>query len=274
VVQGSFFIDNKTRGATMNLGNFLRTILSKGAGRAMRNKILWLAIATTICTAVLAAVVVPHMLDVRALRREMDSLPDTSPFDETWLEMNPDYVGWLRIDGTEVDFPVVRGSDNVRYLTTTFRGEENIGGAIFMDYRITDLDSPHIIIYGHQLRTETRVPLMFGGLEYFICDDYLAAHPTIAFMENSVKREFEIFSARETDIHDPAYQLNFNREGAFASFLERNGAPPNSTQIITLSTCIGVNNDRRLIVQGSLVRTVPVTIEYTETGWTIISAEG
>ena len=86
----------------------------------------------------LAFFVIPHVRDLRAIRRELANLPNLSPFDAYWQDANPNYVGWLRIDSTNIDFPIVRGTDNVRYLTTTFRGEENIAGAIFMDYSISD----------------------------------------------------------------------------------------------------------------------------------------
>lgn len=92
-------------------------------------------------------------------------------------------------------------------------------------------------------------------------------------MANDRMHEFEIFAARQTNIHDPAYQLDFTAEGAFAAFLERNNAPPNATQILTLSTCIGTNNDLRMIVQGTLIRSISVTTEYNENGWTIAVPE-
>jgi len=242
--------------------------------RQKRQRLIFcLLIVSTICAVVLAAIVIPHVRDLRAIRREIASLPDISPFDAYWQEANPHYVGWLHIEGTNVDFPVVRGSDNVRYLTTTFRGEENIVGAIFMDYRNTIPYDPHIIIYGHQARDERGNHLMFGSLHYFVDEQHKAAHPYIVFMANDTIYQFEIFSARQTDIHDPAYQLDFTADGAFAAFLERNGAPPDAAQIITLSTCIGVNNDRRMIVQGALIRSIAVATEYIENGWTIIMPE-
>lgn len=235
--------------------------------------ILCLAVATTLCAVVLAFIVMPHVSDFRAFRREQASLPNLSPFDEHWLEINPDYVGWLRIGGTIVDFPVVRGSDNMKYLTTTFCGEENVVGAIFMDYRNVSRNEPHIIIYGHQAQDEAQNPLMFSTLHLFVDEQHMAEHPLIVFMENNKMHEFEIFAARMTDINDPAYHLDFSAPGDFEVFLERNGAPADVAQIITLSTCIGTNNDRRMIVQGALRRTVPVTAEYGETGWTIIMPE-
>ncbi|MCL2225010.1 MAG: class B sortase [Defluviitaleaceae bacterium] len=233
--------------------------------------ILCLAVIATLCAVVLAFFVVPRVWDLQAIRREMAELPNLSPFDAYWQKSNPHYVGWLQIDGTNIDFPVVRGTDNVRYLTTTFRGEENMVGAIFMDYRNTDLSAPHIIIYGHEARTETGESLMFGCLYRFTNAAHKAAHPTITFFENDTMHEFQIFAARRTDIFDPAYQLDFSGSGAFAAFLERIGKHGTSpTQIITLSTCIGTNNDLRMIVQGALIRSIPIITEQDEAGdWTI-----
>jgi hypothetical protein len=115
---------------------------------------------------------------------------------------------------------------------------------------------------------------MFGSLHKFLDEEFMAAHPTINFMENNRLFEFEIFSARLTDIHDPAYRINFSAEGSFENFLERNGAPLDATQIITLSTCVGANTDARLIVQGALRRVVNVTTEYNNGGgWNIIMKE-
>jgi sortase B len=216
--------------------------------------IICIAVISTLCAAVLAFKVIPYVSDVIALRREQASLPDISPFDAQWLEINPDYAGWIRIEGTSINFPVVRGADNEKYLHTTFRGEKNILGAIFMDYRCTGDDLPHIIIYGHQARTEGDNRLMFGELFDFLEEEHLAKHSVIQFMKNDRLSEFEIFSVRETDIHDPAYQLNFSAPGSFEAFLERNGAPAGTERIITLSTCIGSDTDKRVIVQGALRR--------------------
>ena len=67
--------------------------------------------------------------------------------------------------------------------------------------------------------------------------------------------EYEIFSVRYTDINDPAYNLDFSTAECFRAFLERNGAPLDATQILTLSTCVGGGSgyeDKRIIVQGVL----------------------
>ena len=88
---------------------------------------------------------------------------------------------------------------------------------------------------------------MFGELKNYLNEQYRAEHPVIMFLENDSLYEFEVFSAILTDIHDPAYQLDFTAPGSFEGFLERTGAPPDAEQVITLSTCVGADNDRRMI---------------------------
>ena len=232
--------------------------------------IICLAAIATVCAVVIAVKVIPYVSDVAAFRREQASLPDISPFDAHWLEINTDYVGWLKIDGTIVNFPVVRGKDNEKYLNTTFFGEENKLGAIFMDYRCVEEEMPHIIIYGHQAIDTDGNVLLFGGLSEILNKQHPTKYPVIMFMENNNLSEFEIFSARMTDTNDPAYQLDFSNPGSFEHFLNRIGAPAGAEQIITLSTCIGADNDRRMLVQGVFKRTVRVNTEYSENGWRIV----
>jgi sortase B len=118
-----------------------------------------------------------------------------------------------------------------------------------MDYRCAGEYVPHIIIYGHN----TRYGDMFRELHRFLDEQFLAEYPIITLKVNDRTVEYEIFSARKTDIYDPAYHLDFSAPGSFRAFAERNGAPPNAAQIITLSTCVsGNNDDERVIVQGAL----------------------
>jgi sortase B len=234
-----------------------------------------LAVISIIFSAVCAFKAVPYLSDLWGFRREQAELSKLSPFDVEQLEINPDYVGWLRVDGTKINFPVVRGSDNIKYLNTTFRGAENRLGAIFMDYRCEGEISqvPHIIIYGHQISDESYSGFGFGELQYFTDKQYLSERPTIRFMSNDSVSEFEIFSARKTDIHDPAYLLDFSDPDSWEAFLDRNDAPTDAEQIITLSTCIGVDNDRRMIIQGTLKSIVQVKTEYGETGWRVVNPQ-
>ena len=213
--------------------------------------------------------VIRHTSSLRAAQVEYDSLRELAgdietnysafeldALDEQMLSINPDYVGWIRIDGTNIDYPIVRGSDNEKYIHTSFHGEESIAGAIFMDYRnVGDLLTyrldealPHIILYGHNLQRGG----MFSDLRRFISRQFLEENDIITLIINGETVQFRIFTARLTDINDPAYYLSFNASYSFPRFADRIGAPLHATQIITLSTCARRDGggDARVIVQG------------------------
>lgn len=62
--------------------------------------------------------------------------------------INSDCVAWIRIDGTEIDYPVVQGHDNSFYLKHLFDGEWNSTGCIFLDSRVEpDLSDQHSVLY-------------------------------------------------------------------------------------------------------------------------------
>jgi sortase B len=217
----------------------------------------------SILAIVTAIIVMAHTSDIKASVAEYDYLRaiageieaeydehgaiQLSALDEEMRAINPDYVYWIRIDGTGIDYPVVRGSDNEKYLDTTFYGEKLKAGALFMDYRNVGESMPNIIIYGHFLSEGG----MFTELHEFLDDEFLENNNVITLIVNGSSIEFEIFSARLTDVNDPAYFLNFDASHSFPRFANRVNAPLRATQIITLSTCVlGNNDDERLIVQG------------------------
>jgi sortase B len=229
-----------------------------------------LSVVTGALVLFIVSAVVTQMADLEAVREEGRTLAaekerlleettndaeDEPPkeevytFDKAMSKINPEYVCWIKIEDTMVDFPVVRGDDNEKYLNLTFYGQENVYGSIFMDYRCAGTNVPHILIYGHN----TKDGDMFGGLRNFLRKDYIEEHNVITLTVNDQVIEYEIFDARMTDIHDPAYNLYFEEPGAFAAFAEECGAPEDAKQIITLSTCVsGDDDDERVIVQGVL----------------------
>jgi|GEM_PF-1490190 len=175
-----------------------------------------------------------------------------SDFDLEMREINSDFVAWINVPGTRIDYPVVRAEDNEKYLNTSFFGERNRNGAIFMDYRNVGEVVPHIIIYGHNVADGS----MFTSLHRFRNPQFLADNNIITLRVNDRYIEYEIFAARLTDVNDLAYFLDFSLPGSFAAFLARINAPPDAMQILTLSTCVSRGNDNeRMIVQAAL-RTV------------------
>jgi len=234
---------------------------------------LIIAIVVFGCIAIITtAMVASNIRSIRVSRAEYESLReivneieiDSDEFGVISLgaleaemrQINTDYVAWIRIDGTDIDYPVVRGEDNEKYLKTSFYGETSITGTVFMDYRITgDLLSriseedaiPHIIIFGHNLQQGG----IFSDLRWLLNTDFMEENKMITLIVDGQSIEYEIFSARHTDINDPAYFLDFDSPRAFPRFADRVEAPLAATQIITLSTCTrGGSDDARIVVQG------------------------
>src|SRR5690625_1290954 len=74
-------------------------------------------------------------------------------FDEL-LKQNEDVVGWITVDGTQIDYPILQAEDNVKYLNRNFYHEESRAGSIFLDYR-NDIqldDERNIVVYGHRMK--------------------------------------------------------------------------------------------------------------------------
>ena len=74
---------------------------------------------------------------------------------------NPDVVGWLKVNGTNINYPFVQSSDNDYYLTHSFNKSYNGGGWVFLDYRNNGTNNKNTIIYAHGRSDKT----MFGTLK-------------------------------------------------------------------------------------------------------------
>ena len=158
--------------------------------------------------------------------------------------LNNDFVGWITA-GPSIDYPVVQGRDNDKYINTTFLGHRNTAGAIFMDYRNTDrFDEQVCILYGHN----TRDGSMFSALVRFLDQRYLQENPIITITTRDGRRvAYRVFSARLTDAWDIAYTIGIN-DAARASE-EFSGAPENINHFLMLSTCTrNSNDDERVLV--------------------------
>jgi len=163
-------------------------------------------------------------------------------------ELNPDFVGWISIPGTSVDYPVVQGRDNAFYLETTFMGEWNPAGSIFMDYRARQaFDTPVTVLYGHNMRDGS----MFSALPDFLDPAFLRDHAEITILTaDGELLIYQIFHARRADDRDLIGTLDFN-DPAAASFFE--SAPSGSNRFLILSTCPNDGDEHtRVLVYAAL----------------------
>src|SRR5690625_509283 len=70
------------------------------------------------------------------------------------LDGNPDVTGWLTIEGTQIDYPVLQAPNNETYLTRNYYKDNSIAGSIFLDYRndIVGSSDLNTVIYGHRMK--------------------------------------------------------------------------------------------------------------------------
>jgi sortase B len=163
-------------------------------------------------------------------------------------EINPDFIGWISIENV-IDYPVVRGRDNDRYIYTTFSGERNRAGAIFMDYRnLNGFDDPVTILFGHRMRDGT----MFSALLNYQNRLFMQENPIITITtRDGDKLIYRIFATRQTDAWDAAYDIGFiNSADAAAAFPN---TPAGASRFLLLSTCTPSSDvDERFIVFAAL----------------------
>ena len=99
-------------------------------------------------------------------------------------EINPDIVAWIYIEDTEINYPVVQGTDNQYYLKRLFNGKWNGSGCIFLDSRNSpDLSDRHSIIYGHHMKNGT----MFSGLTEYKKQGFYEGHPVVLLMMSGLR---------------------------------------------------------------------------------------
>jgi len=178
--------------------------------------------------------------------REYEKLRQYAPDDTRLFSINMDYAGWIRINGTNIDYPMVQ-ADNTKYINTTFRGKENPAGAIFIDSRsIGNFDEPLTIIHGNN----TERNLMFGSLHEYSSGDYLHQHQNIAvFTPFGDILTYHIFAAFATNLDNQLFTLYDAEEEYIINFFISTGAAPDATHFLVLSTqtTAGSERDRTVV---------------------------
>jgi sortase B len=125
---------------------------------------------------------------------------------------NKEIIGWLSVDGTNIDYPVVQAPNNRYYLTHTADKKTSKQGALFTEFRNNpDFSDFNSIIYGHNLKSGK----MFGKLEKFKEKKFFDKHLTGTLQVPGLSYKLEFFASAVTNPTSDYYQL------AFASPKER-----------------------------------------------------
>lgn len=113
-------------------------------------------------------------------------------------EQNPDMVGWIRISGTIVDYPVMYTQDDF-YLSHGFNKDDSQSGVIYIDKRCTvEPFCTNTILYGHHMKDGT----MFASLVNYKDEEYYKQHPIICFDTLYEQQEYKIIAVFESRIYN------------------------------------------------------------------------
>lgn len=188
---------------------------------------------------------------------------------EDLQKQNSDIVGWLKIENTNINYPVVQGKDNDFYMTHDYKKEYSKEGSLFLDKDYDwNIPSTNLLIYGHNNRGTNA---MFTGLINYKDEDYYKKHKTIRFTTNTEDAEYEIISVflsrvyykSETDVFRYYYFINAENEQEFneyvqnskeASLYDIEATAEYGDQLLTLSTCEFSQEDGRLAVVARKIK--------------------
>ncbi|SEF44135.1 sortase B [Eubacterium ruminantium] len=138
-------------------------------------------------------------LVVKKLFADVDGVKVQYKFKDIYTE-NKDFIGWLKIEGTNIDYPVMlTPEDEQYYLRRDFNGDYSIAGTLFVDTS-SDVKRPsdNIIIYGHHMKTKT----MFRELVDYEDEDFYEKHKYITFDTIYGDNTYEVIAAFKTNIKD------------------------------------------------------------------------
>lgn len=177
------------------------------------------------------------------------------------LNKNKKLIGWVKIDDTNIDYPVMQTTDNEYYLDHNLNQEYDRNGSIFMDKDCDVLKpSTNFILYGHHMKSGQ----MFGGLDKYQKQSYAEEHPYISFdtiYEHGTYQVMYVFRSRvysEEDVNFKYYQFidalsetEFDsnmQEMAVMSLYDTGVTAQYGDRLLTLSTCDYQEKNGRFVV--------------------------
>lgn len=180
---------------------------------------------------------------------------------------NQEIIGWLEIENTNINYPVLQAKNNEFYLTHNYKKEKASTGSLFLDKDFDIINgSSNYLIYGHR----NKQGLMFEDLIKYAKEDFYKEHTKIRFTTNTNDNIYEIMSVfysrvyykSEKDVFRYYYFVNAENEQEYNNFV--NNAKKVSIydtgitakygeQLLTLSTCEYSREDGRFVVVAKKV---------------------
>lgn len=172
-----------------------------------------------------------------------------------YTSLNPDFRGWIKIKGTQIDMPLVQSVDNNHYLEYDYKNQFSFAGSLYYDYRNqTNFIDRHAVIYGHYMKDGT----MFHDLHAFKDETFYKANKQIELYGLPQAHRYEIFSVQI--VSADTYTLNMPKdddalEGYVQDLLahslfKKEYEFPEELKLLTLVTCTYEFDNARLLIHA------------------------
>jgi len=172
--------------------------------------------------------------------------------------INPEVVSWLTVHGTDIDYPVAQGPNNMKYVNTNAEGKYSLTGAIFLHYKNSqDFSDFNSILYGHHMAESA----MFGQIGSFSNKDMFESHRYGNLYYNGRDYGIEFFAFVHCDAYDRTIftanveesQRQVYLDGLMAKATQVRDIGVTATdRIILLSTCSTETTNGRDILVGRI----------------------
>lgn len=175
--------------------------------------------------------------------------------------INKNTKGWIKVNGTNINYPFVQTDNNDYYLNHSFDNSYNYAGWVFLDYRnnISNFDNKNTIIYAHGMYNNT----MFGSLRNILTNGWLNDTNNYVIKLSTEKENtlWQVFSVYKIPTTSDYIKVNFNSNNEFKEFtdmlLNRSEHNFNTTisendRILTLSTCY--NKTNKVVLHAKLIK--------------------
>ena len=196
-----------------------------------------------------------------------DTLPDILPEYQTLYSLNKRLIGWVKIDDTYIDYPVLQTVNNDYYLNHNFDQEEDKNGSIFLDKDCSIYPrSTNLILYGHHMRSGR----MFGQLNKYSSEKFYKEHKYIQFDTIYEKGTYEVMYVFRSKIYeeseivfkyyqftDAVSETEFEsnmKQMADMSLYDTGVSAEYGEELLTLSTCDYYTSDGRFVVVAKKIR--------------------
>lgn len=157
-------------------------------------------------------------------------------------DINKDIVGWIKIEGTHIDYPILKDNNKLQYLTKSFNGKYNVNGSIFT-LNEKPFQESETIIYGHNMKSK----IMFSELDKYMKEDFFYKHSSFEIYTKGQNYRATVFSCYSTNVYQEEKHIKSLEFDEKVEYYKKKSKYPmknigKAKKIVKLSTCSYLNN--------------------------------